>query len=655
VGLAASIGDLDAPTVQTAYGPVTGFTSLGVKAFRGIPYAASPTGDLRFRPPQAPQKWKKPLDASAFGPSCLQIGSAEVGGRFNHPAWNSINVTLSSEDCLFLNVYAPSASPSPSSASGGLPVMVYFHAGEFRFGSSNDRESNWPFFAHGTVLLVTANVRLGIFGFGALKGFKSRDPSGSAGNYGMQDQREVLKWVQRNIAAFGGDPARVTMFGESSGGSSVGFHLTSTKSAGLFSQAILESPGLTQSKTWAASETNTEWVASILTGAGSPGCSWPAVAQQQWIALPGLVAAGHPIGIALSLHSAQAKCAEMPSCSMVYQKDSTHGLTTLFGGGTPGNMSYAGIEIFNISARLGKLSPSTVLLRVSDPASSVECLLDAHAGDLVALNTATPYDDTFETDAAAPTEDGVELDSTLAHRMRVAVPKGVALLGGSNLDEGTEFMSEAAQIACNASAADFQEWCTKQFGPDLGPKVPPFYSDIEQPAPLCREDHHYASDSSGSFPEPPTSVYWQAAMRAAGDSAIMCRTRDVLQTAFANGDKAYWYYFTVTPTASINEDPRDLKYMGAFHGAEVPFVFGDTFELLSPQEQSLSQAMGCYWTNFAASGNPNSGSSGCISKLSLPEWPLIGKAGNALELSNTTIRTRTDLKEGPCHLFAQYP
>lgn len=273
------------PTVTTPDGPVVGFSQDGVDAFRGIPYAAPPTGDNRFRPPQAPSTWTAPLDATQWPPSCLQRGAPGTGNfQHNTPGWATLNVTAASEDCLYANVYAPSAAVRATTAGAGagagaaaaagrgdgakdalLPVMVYFHAGEFRFGTSNDAENAWPYFSDGNVVLVTANVRLGVLGFAALDELRSRDvDSNSTGNYGVQDQRAVLQWVKRSISAFGGDPARVTIFGESSGGSSVGFHLSSAKSAGLFQRAILESPGLTQSKTWEAASTNTRTVVSEL-------------------------------------------------------------------------------------------------------------------------------------------------------------------------------------------------------------------------------------------------------------------------------------------------------------------------------------------------------------------------------------------------------
>ena len=233
--------------VLTPDGPVRGFEANGTRGWRGIPYATPPLAALRFRPPTPPTPWTGVRNATAFGPSCIQMGAPSLNPHWS-AAWETLNLESSSEDCLTLNVYAP-----PTSTGALLPVMVYMHAGEFRFGASNDDESLLPFGngAPHSVVLVTLNVRLGILGFAAHDALRSRDATHSTGNYGMQDQREALRWVQRSIHAFGGDAAQVTLFGESSGGTSVAYHVLSARSAGLFKRAIMESPGLTQTKPWA--------------------------------------------------------------------------------------------------------------------------------------------------------------------------------------------------------------------------------------------------------------------------------------------------------------------------------------------------------------------------------------------------------------------
>jgi len=317
------------------------------------------------------------------------------------------------------------------------------------------------------------------------------------------------------------------------------------------------------------------------------------------------------------------------------------------------NLTAKPVAIFNITAHTDKVNASQIVwLRKPTAQNAPECLLQASASDLALVLLSPPYSDTFNTDAAAPTVDGVELKVPLPERVRdnSAMP-AVDLLGGANLDEGTEFMSLCPDISCDASEEEFEKWSVTFYGGKLGPQVPPLYQDLEQPAPLCRSRHHEAIQWPGSK----TSKFWQAAMRSAGEAAITCRTRDLLQISRGKGQKAWWYHFTATPISTLNEDNSDLPYMGAFHGAEVPFVFGDGFELSSEGERKLSDAMGCYWINFATTGDPNRGLTGCSHALSLPTWPQIGIDGDAVALSNTTIETRTGFLKDRCDLYAQFP
>ena len=148
------------------------------------------------------------------------------------------------------------------------------------------------------------------------------------------------------------------------------------------------------------------------------------------------------------------------------------------------------------------------------------------------------------------------------------------------------------------------------YGQELGPLVPNLYKNPEMPAPLCLDSVTLA---------PKTSVQWQGAMRSAGDSTMLCPTREMLTASSALNNNVFWYFFIATPIRSVNM--QGIEYYGAFHGAEVPFVFGDQFELSSDGGRALSRAMGCFWTNFAATGNPNKGPGDCAAHLSLPHWP----------------------------------
>ncbi|MFC5496893.1 carboxylesterase/lipase family protein [Caenimonas terrae] len=217
--------------VPTVEGPVAGIAlplrrGKVVNAFKGIPYAAPPVGPLRWRPPQPVKPWTEVRPALAFGADLPQAPNP----RLRAPS--------QSEDCLFLNVWAP-AGAAPAS----LPVMVWIHGGGFAGGSGSDLRSDGEAMARRGVVVVSFNYRAGLFGFLAHPALSRESEHGVSGNYGLLDQIAALQWVKRNIAAFGGDPARVTAFGVSAGSASISLLLASPMGKGLFQQAILHSPG----------------------------------------------------------------------------------------------------------------------------------------------------------------------------------------------------------------------------------------------------------------------------------------------------------------------------------------------------------------------------------------------------------------------------
>ena len=214
-----------APVAQTENGRVTGVVANGMQEFLGIRYAAPPVGPLRWQPPQPVAEAMATHDATALGPHCAQPVSA-------------YGVASDTEDCLYLNVFRPQKPPRQGAAK--LPVMVWIHGGALVVGESDDYVPT-SLVNTGGVIVVTINYRLGYFGFLATSGL---DAEGHvAVNYGFQDQQFALAWVQRNIAGFGGDPARVTIAGESAGGLSVLSNLISPPAYGTFNAAIVESGG----------------------------------------------------------------------------------------------------------------------------------------------------------------------------------------------------------------------------------------------------------------------------------------------------------------------------------------------------------------------------------------------------------------------------
>ncbi|OIN01019.1 hypothetical protein A9236_07510 [Polynucleobacter sp. QLW-P1DATA-2] len=241
----------DRPTVQIQDGRLQGVVEYNMNAFKNIPYAAPPMGDLRWRPPQPAIAWSGTRDASRFGDACPQPYVKNLSTGLALPG---------SEDCLKLNVFTPSKS------SQNLPVMVWIHGGGLLVDGSRDAQFTPINLVKNGVIVVTFDYRLGTFGFFAPKELieEAKANGEPVGNYGTMDQIAVLKWVKNNIAAFGGDPNNVTIFGESAGGRSVTWLMVSDAARGLFHRAIAESAqqsplrGMTQKHLGMAPETEVD-------------------------------------------------------------------------------------------------------------------------------------------------------------------------------------------------------------------------------------------------------------------------------------------------------------------------------------------------------------------------------------------------------------
>jgi para-nitrobenzyl esterase len=218
-----------APQARTEAGLVRGSESDGVIAFRGIPFAAPPVGPLRWRAPQPAAAWSGVRDATQYGADCMQK---------KFPPDAAPLATTPSEDCLYLNVW------KPAGAKGPLPVLVWIYGGGFVNGGSSPPTYAGTELAKQGIMVVSFNYRLGRFGtFAHPQLSAANEDKGMHGNYALMDQLAALQWVKSNIAAFGGDPARVTIMGESAGGMSVHFLVTSPMAKGLFDKAVVQSGG----------------------------------------------------------------------------------------------------------------------------------------------------------------------------------------------------------------------------------------------------------------------------------------------------------------------------------------------------------------------------------------------------------------------------
>jgi para-nitrobenzyl esterase len=245
--------------VETASGLVRGMSDQDTATcvWKGIPYAAPPIGELRWKPPAPSPSWSGVRDATGFSRQCMQA-----------PGMLSDRKLGFSEDCLYLNVWTPQKS-------GTFPVMFWIHG-----GGLNDGAASIPMYfgnklaQRGDVVLVSINYRLGPFGFYSLREFAEENPHGSSGNYGLLDMVQALEWVRDNVANFGGDPENVTIFGESAGGRSVCSLIACPLAEGLFHKAIIESGGCgawTMDKCNAGAELFADSLGCNGPGAGRPG------------------------------------------------------------------------------------------------------------------------------------------------------------------------------------------------------------------------------------------------------------------------------------------------------------------------------------------------------------------------------------------------
>jgi para-nitrobenzyl esterase len=510
------------PEAVAPAGTFVGFLQNGTKIWRGIPYAEPPVKDLRWMKTVKKARIEGKLEAKSFGASCAQLGPAwpSLGGTggakvpCQNPMMGCPNLTwsnLTSEDCLFLNVYAPgtTATDQPG-VDAAFPVVVYFPAGAFEWGSSDDAENNgwrksltpgWK-----DTVLVTANYRDGILGFLASESLSKRSGDNSSGLFGVHDQTTVLQWVQENIAAFGGDPKRVMIFGESAGATSMTLHLVMPESAGLYHAVAIDSGAFNQ---WAYRS----WDDAI--------DIWDNITKAL-----GCDAWAEPLDCMLT-------------------------------------------------------KPTKELLTVSD----------AYYGNMTGRSL--PHPEAINGTQWGPVVDGVLLPQSpmelLYEGQDLPNPK-VPILMGSNSDEGTTFLSQSM-----ASSSELEAWCNTTFGPTVGKTVSDYYGKI---------------GLAGAFgeitPRNPSSareVWDDAAQAVIGDFVMWCPARSAAEHLTKVGHKVFLYDFVHQPAVSVNW-PTGTENLGAFHGAEVPFVYGDTFELVGG-EVTLSQVMSQFWTNMASSGDPN--------------------------------------------------
>lgn len=492
----------------TEQGCVRGESLGAVKVFRGIPYAAPPVGELRWRAPQAHPVWEGVRDATQFGKSCPQL----PGTIFRYQLEMD-------EDCLYLNIWTPQ-----SHSAAKLPVMFWIHGGGLVQGSSsqkvNERLSyDGRFLAEKFhVVVVTINYRLAQLGLLAHPALSAEDTEHSvSGNYGLLDQIFALRWVQKNIQSFGGDPANVTIFGESGGGKSVCALLASPLAAGLFHRAIIQ----------------------------SGGC---------------------PSNLRKLRDSSGRESAESQGERFVHA--------------------------------LGCAETSEVLACLRS--KTVQEILNTLPGEASILSTAEKWDFTV---------DGYALLDSPGRALKSGNFHIVPLMAGTTGNEASLFTGKL-NITTPAQYEAF---------------VRAFFRE--------NADQALALYPVSAYPSP------KAALDALiSDISFVCPTRQFVRDVSKQQPKTFLYHFTYVTRVGAQLG------LGAFHGSEIAFVFGNSANPTS-QERALSGAMMAYWTNFAKSGDPNDGT--------LPIWPAYTLNEDPHLQLDVPITAGRELRKPYCDFFDQ--
>jgi len=486
--------------VITDNGPVKGIVVHGIHEFLGIPYAAPPVGDLRWTPPEAPAPWVSTLDATKFANHCPQVASF-------------FGIASLTEDCLYLNVFT-------ARTDGRRPVMVWIHGGSLLVGESDSYDPTQ--LVEDGVVVVTINYRLGLLGFFAEPALDA-EPHLLA-NYGLMDQQFALQWVQRNIAAFGGDPNRVTIFGESAGGLSVLSNLASPTAAGLFQRAIVESGAY---------------------------------------------------GISL-------------------------GLPTLSEGETAGSA---------VATALGCTG--------GGKAAVAACLRSQSVADILGQEASISNVLTIV--------DGQVLTQQLANAFGSGAFNQVPVIDGSNHDEYRLFVAlDFDLLGSPLTAAEYPAVLTATFG-------------AAEPAVIFEYP-------LSNYPSPD-----EAFAAAVTDPLFSCPARlaDQLMSPFV---PTFAYEFNDENAPEVFLPPVSFPY-GAAHGSELQYLFKlpqvGFPATLTPAQKQLSDAMIHYWTQFAATGDPNSSFT--------PLWPQYSSLTDEFQsLVPRRPRSETDFA-GDHHCFFWIP
>ena len=514
--------------------PVTGGEIRGalvegnpdIAAWKGVPYAAAPVGGLRWKPPQPVVAWDGVRDATAFAPICMQTGPAFAR------APTAAEDDPESEDCLFLNIWAPREIREP------LPVMVWIHGGGFFNGAGSLPLYDGARLAENGVVLVSINYRLNVFGFFAHPALSAESPHGASGNYGLLDMVAALEWVRDNIAAFGGDPGRVTIFGESAGGGAVASLLVVPQAEGLFHGAI----------------SGSTWVYGWDRPLHEPIGDWVSAEAQ-----------GERIADALGASGADA---------------------------------------------LETLRAAT--------SGEVQAAANANAGDLMRR---TGY-------IWAPNVDGWVIPSDPLEMYEAGLQHDVPLITGMTADEGASIAVRAAV----EDAAAFESFVRTVY-PGVADEMVAHYG-VTAPEQARPAIARLASDMRFAGP---VRVQVAAHERTAAPVWLYQFTRvpptalgNAVGGAYHGGDLVYWFGTMDPGPVPAGQPPSPMTTHGAWTAAD----------------RRLSETLIDYWTQFAATGNPN--------RDGLPAWPQYASATDRHLNLGETVTVGEALHHAGARLFLRF-
>ncbi|WP_331748254.1 carboxylesterase family protein [Streptomyces chartreusis] len=468
-----------------------------VRAFLGVPYAAPPVGELRWRPPQPVQPWSGTRSAQRHAPSAPQplvpSNSLYCGGEREF-----------SEDCLYLNVWTGPAGDV------GRPVLVWLHFGGFQFGSASNPLYDGTVLAREGATVVGVNYRLGRLGFLAHPALSAESDHGVSGNFGMLDQIAALQWVRDNVEAFGGDPTKVTVMGVSAGGHSVHNLRASDLASGLFHRAVVHSgPG----------------VAPVLHGPGHP-------------ANPQSLAAGEQAG---------SEVADLLGVRTAAQLRSV---------------------------------PAEALAEVVLPRAEGPWTFDLSPGASASMHIF---------DSAYPVVDGYVLRESPLTAYESGRALDVPMIVGNVGNEGSG-------LPCLTRLRDYHEYVHREYGP---------HAD--------RLLRLYPAASDGDVPAASRALEADRVFVWSGWTAARLQSR-------GGGCPIRHYMFLRQPPIGADSDVAEKSFAAAFHGADLPYLFG-TYDVWNwpwtAADRTLGRQLRAAWLAFADTGDPTSGDS----SLQLPSWP----------------------------------